>query len=55
MMKGSTSLHQGKVELLEENCFSIIFDHRSRSSKTTSYTLGKGKVILQKSVRQEFR
>jgi hypothetical protein len=40
-MKGSTTLHSGEVQLLEENCFSIIFDHRSRSSKGGSYTLGK--------------
>ncbi len=39
-MKGSTTLHSGEVQLLEENCFSIIFDHRSRSSKGGSYTLG---------------
>jgi hypothetical protein len=41
LMKGSTTLNSGEVQLLEENCFSIIFDHRSRSSKGGSYTLGK--------------
>ena len=40
-MKGSTALGKGEVELVEENCFSIIFDHRARSNKTGNYTLGK--------------
>jgi hypothetical protein len=52
LMKGSTSLHSGEVQLLEENCFSIIFDHRSRSSKGGSYTLGKDQQGRQQYTRK---